>query len=136
MTALTETNATFTVASTSTPLTGRTVAVRHEKGTVFSFRLDQAATVKLAIQANLAGRRVGDRCVTATKALRHKPRCTRTVTTATLTRTAHTALNTIAFSGRISGRALKPGSYRAVFTATDAAGNSAPKTLSFTVATR
>ena len=109
MTALTETNATFTVASASTPLTGRTAAVRHQKGTVFSFRLDQPATVKIAIQANLAGRRVGGRCVTATKALRHKPRCTRTVTIATLTRTAHTALNKVAFSGRISGRALKTG---------------------------
>ncbi len=136
LTALTETNATFTVASTSTPLAGRTAAVRHPKGTVFSFRLDQAATVKLVIQANLAGRRVGGRCVAATTALRHKPRCTRTVTTATLTRTAHTALNKIAFSGRISGKALKPGSYKAVFTATDAAGSSQPKTLSFTIAKR
>jgi DNA-binding beta-propeller fold protein YncE len=136
LTALSETHTTFTVASTSTPLTGRTAAVRHPKGTVFSFRLDQAATVKLAIQANLAGRRVGGRCVAATTTLRHKPRCTRTVTTATLTRTAHTALNKIAFSGRISGKALKPGSYKAVFTATDAAGSSQPKALSFTVAKR
>jgi DNA-binding beta-propeller fold protein YncE len=136
MTALSETNATFTVASASTPLTGRTAAVRHKKGTVFSFRLDQAATVKLAIQANLAGRRLGRRCVAPTTALRQKPRCTRTVTIATLTRTAHTALNKIAFSGRISGKALKPGSYKAVFAATDASGSSQPKTLSFTIAKR
>ncbi len=136
MSALTETNATFTVGSVSTPLTGRTAAVRHEQGTVFLFRLDQPATVKLTIQANLAGRRVGGRCVTATNVLRQKPRCTRTVTIATLTRTAHTALNKVAFSGRISGRALKPGSYRAVFTATDAAGSARPRTLSFTIAAR
>ena len=136
LTALTETNTTFTVASASTPLTGRTAAVRHQKGTTFSFRLDQAATVKIAIQSNLAGRRVVGRCVPATGALRHKPSCTRTVTVATLKRTAHAALNKVAFSGRISGKALKPGSYKAVFTATDAAGSSQPKTLSFTIAKR
>ncbi len=136
MTALAETNATFTVASASTPLTGRTAAVRHQKGTTFSFRLDQAATVKIAIQTTLAGRRVGGRCVAATTALRKKPRCTRTVTIATLTRTAHTALNKVAFSGRIGGKAVKPGSYKAVFTASDAAGSATPKTISFTIATR
>ncbi len=136
MTALAQTNTTFTVGPASTPLTGRTAAVRHQQGTVFSFRLDQAATVKLAIQANLAGRRVGGRCVAASTALRHKPSCTRTLTVATLTRTAHAALNKVTFSGRISGRALKPGGYRAVFTAIDAAGSASPKTLSFTIAAR
>ncbi|MFX9180960.1 hypothetical protein ABTN76_19615, partial [Acinetobacter baumannii] len=69
MTALAETNATFTVGTASTPLTGRTAAVRHQKGTTVSFRLDQAATVKIAIQTNLAGRRVGSRCVAAAPAL-------------------------------------------------------------------
>ena len=35
-------------------------------------------------------------------------------------------------SGRISGRALEPGGYQAVFTAIDAAGPSLPRSLSFT----
>ena len=134
LTALAETNATFTVGPTSTPLTGRTAAIHHRQGTVFSFRLDQPATVRTAIQTILTGRRVGGHCVAATPALRTRPPCARTVTLATLTRTGHAALNHVAFSGRISGRALKPGSYRAAFTATDAAGNSAPQTLSFTIA--
>jgi len=34
------------------------------------------------------------------------------------------------------GWALRPGRYRAVFTASDAAGTSAPKTLSFTIVKR
>ena len=43
---------------------------------------------------------------------------------------------TVAFTGRICGRALKPGRYQAAFTAIDAAGASAPKTLRFTIVKR
>ena len=56
--------------------------------------------------------------------------------TTTLTRTGHTRLNQVAFTGRIRGRALKPGRYHAAFTAIDAAGASAPKTLRFTIVKR
>jgi hypothetical protein len=43
-------------------------------------------------------------------------------------------MNSLKFSGRIGRRALRPGSYRATITATDAAGNkSRPKTLSFKI---
>ena len=134
--ALSLSNTTFTVGRVSTPLNGRTALVRHQQGTVFSFRLDQAATVRIAIQATLTGRRVGGRCVPDSRALRRSPRCARAVTLATLTRSAHLALNKVVFSGRIGGRALKPGGYLAVFTASDAAGSSPPKTLSFTIALR
>ena len=37
------------------------------------------------------------------------------------------------FSGRIRGKALRPGRYQAVFTAAHSAGVSPPKTLSFIV---
>ena len=131
-----ETNSVFVVGRASTPLTGRTAATRHKQGTVFSFRLDQAATVRIAIQTKARGRRVGRICKAESRTLRHKPRCTRTLTIATLTRTGHAGLNKVAFTGRIRGRALKPGRYMAVVTAIDTAGASRPRSLGFTIVKR
>jgi len=55
----------------------------------------------------------------------------------TLTRNSRRGANSIAFSGRIAGRALKPGRYQATLTVTDGAKNtSRRKTLTFTVARR
>ena len=42
-------------------------------------------------------------------------------------------LNRIAFSGRIRGRALSAGFYRAAFTAANTAGSSALRALSFRI---
>jgi PKD repeat protein len=127
-----ETNSVFAVGGHSTPLTGST-ARAHKHGTVFSFLLDQPATVKIPIQTKVRGRRVGRSCRADNRRLRHKPRCATTITIATLTRIARAGLNKVAFSGRIRGKALKPGRYQAAFTAIDSAGASNPKTLSFTV---
>jgi hypothetical protein len=121
---LAETNAVFAAARTSTPLQGRTAAASRERGTVFSFRLDQPATVTIAITTPA-------RCSRTRGGKRREHDCARTV--ARLTRRAHAGLNSLPFSGRIRGRALKPGDYRAVFTATSASGSSSPKTLRFMV---
>lgn len=60
--------------------------------------------------------------------------CTTRHTVATLTRSAQVGVNTIVFSGKVKGRSLKSGSYRAVLTVTDAAGNvSSTKTVAFKV---
>ena len=85
----------------------------HKRGTVFSFRLDQPAEVKIAIQRQAPGRRV---------------------TITTLIEHGHAGLNRVAFSGRIRGRALNPGRYLAVFTAVNRAGVSKPQSLHFTIA--
>ena len=132
---LSETHNTFAAAKGSTPLTGQT-ARSHPRGTTFSFTLDQPATVKIAIQTKTKGRLVNGRCKPDSRRLRHKPRCTRTLTTATLTRTGHAGLNRVPFSGRIRGKALIPGRYQAVFTATDIAGTSRRRSLKFTIVTR
>jgi hypothetical protein len=133
---LRETNRVFALARGSTPVTGQTAAKRHPKGTVFSLVLDQPATVKIVIQASTAGRRVGRGCRPQSRALSHKPRCTRTIVIATLTRSAHAGLNKLKFTGRMRRKALKPGHYQAVFTAVDSAGASRPQTLSFTIVRR
>jgi CSLREA domain-containing protein len=134
--ALRATYSVFVVAGASTALTGKTAARGHHKGTVFSFGLDQPANVKIAIQALSSGRRIKGRCRPASPKLRSKHRCTRTITVHTLTRTGHAGVNKVAFSGRIAGRALRPGRYRAVFTAITAAGASPSHGLSFTIVRR
>ncbi len=133
ITALAETNAIFTVGSASTPLTGRSATKRHPRGTVFSFRLDQPAIVTIAIRTNVRGRRVGNSCRPYLPGHRGEPRCTRTITVATLTRTSHAGVNRVAFTGRLHGRALTAGRYRAAFTAVDAAGSTSPRALGFTI---
>jgi hypothetical protein len=132
---LSETNSVFAVAGTSTPLTG-TTAKRHKRGTAFSFQLDQPAMVTVTIQRKLKGRRVGRACKPNSRRLRHKPKCTRLVTAATLARTGHAGLNRISFSGRVNGRALSPARYQAAFLTTDAAGASRPVALSFRIVRR
>jgi len=131
-----ETRRVFAVGKSSTPLTGHTSAARHKRGTVFSFDLDQAATVTIAIRTRKPGRRVGRRCVPPSKHLRRKRPCTRTVTVARLTRSAHPGFNKVAFSGRVHREALRPGRYQAVFRAADAAGTSKASTLSFRIVKR
>jgi Divergent InlB B-repeat domain len=133
---LLETNSVFVVGSVSTPLTGQTAAAHHKHGTVFSFSLDQPATIKITLQARAHGRRVGGKCKPATPARRRKPRCTVTITIATLTRTAHSGPNRVALTGRIDGHAFDPGHYEAVITAADSAGQSPAETLRFTIVKR
>jgi hypothetical protein len=65
--------------------------------------------------------------------LRRRPRCTRTIAVVTLTRAGHAGDNKVPFSARFAGRALAPGRYRAVFTASDAAGRSTAHGLGFTI---
>ena len=117
----------FAVARASTPLHGRTAAARHKRGTIFSFRLDQPATVTIVITTS-------GKCTRAKAGTRRNRRCARTV--ARLTRSAHVGLDKLPFSGRIRGRPLKPGDYRAVFAAASAGGSATPKTLHFRVVAR
>jgi hypothetical protein len=127
------TNSVFAVGAASTPRTGATTSKRHKTGTTFSFQLDRAATVKIAIQRRATGRRDKGKCKASSRRLRTKPKCTRTITVGTLTRTAHPGLNTVVFSGRIGHRPLSPRPYRAVFKAVDAAGTSSPHSVGFTI---
>ena len=129
---LLESNAVFAVASRSTPLRG-TTARRHPHGTVFSFDLDQAATVDVAITASRPGRRSGHNCQPDNHALRHRPRCTRHIMVMTLIRTAHAGPNTINFTGRVENKTLNHGDYKAEITATNQAGTTPPHILNFTI---
>jgi DNA-binding beta-propeller fold protein YncE len=130
--ALRETHSRFAVASASTPLSARAARKPTARGTVFAFRLDQPAAVKIAIQTRARGQR-GHRCLAQTRNRSRGPRCILTATVATLTRGARQGSNRVSFTGRVSGRALPPGRYQARFTAIDSAGASRPQTLTFTI---
>jgi hypothetical protein len=136
LSALRETNAVFAVCPASTPPTGVTAARRQKRGTVLSFRLDQPATVRIAVQRLPPGSARRSPLQARPPGLRRYRHCTRTLKLATLRRSAHVGRNKVPFSGRLRGKALRPGRYRAVFTATDSAGSSAPKGLSFRIVRR
>ena len=70
------------------------------RGTTIRYTLSEAATVIARIERAGAGRRAG-----------------------TLRRAGRAGSNRLAFSGRVGRKALRPGAYRLVLTATDAAGN-------------
>ncbi|MBV9000978.1 MAG: hypothetical protein JO304_18085, partial [Solirubrobacterales bacterium] len=124
---LAETHSVFAVAPTSTPLRRRTAAAPAKRGTTFLFALDQPAIVTIVITTSA-------KCRRTTRRMARNLRCARTV--ARLTRSAHAGFNKLAFSGRIRGKPLKPGYYRAVFAATSAGGSSEPETLRFRIVGR
>jgi len=112
----------------------RAAATRVPRGTTFRFTLSEAARVRVVFARKTAGRRVGGRCLAATPARRKRAKCTRYVTVGSISVSAVAGRNSVKFSGRLKGRALASGAYRASFTATDAAAQrSAVRTVSFRV---
>jgi hypothetical protein len=112
-----------------TPVTSRT-----RRGTTFRYTLSEAARVLFTIRRARPGRRVGRRCVKPTPRNRGRRSCARFVLVRRFAAQATAGSNRKKFSGKIGRRALAPGTYRAVLTATDAAGNvSAPRRLRFRV---
>jgi hypothetical protein len=110
-------------------------ATKAPLGTVFSFTLNEPATVSLTFMQMVSGRRTGGRCVAQVNANRRRPACKRAVVAGTLSYAGHGGKNTLSFQGRISrSRWLIAGSYALTLTATSAAGErSSAKTLSFTI---
>ena len=113
-------------------------------GTSFSFNSSEAGVAVLTIQKRVKGlkvRRAGRRrCVPQTRArlralrrsagsraafrrLLRQRRCTAYKRIGSIRKTVSPGRNTIRFSGRIAGRRLRPGRYRALLVITDSAGN-------------
>jgi hypothetical protein len=73
-------------------------------------------------------------CRRATRANSRAPRCVRFVKVTVLSAQEGGGNQFTAFSGRVRGKALKPGPYRARIVAADAAGQaSAPRQVSFRI---
>ncbi|MDX6698832.1 MAG: hypothetical protein QOE65_2229 [Solirubrobacteraceae bacterium] len=96
---------------------------RAAVGTMVRYRLSEAATVTFTIERQLAGRKVGRRCVAQTRANRRRPACPRFVPAGSFVHAGKAGANSFKFSGRVAGRKLAPARYRLVAVAVDAARN-------------
>ena len=103
---------------------GRTRRVK--RGTRFRYTLSEPARVTITIERRLPGRlvRVGTRrrCVKPTERNRKARRCRRYRRVTRLVADKQAGRQTTPFTGRVRGRPLKPGAYRARLVAADALG--------------
>jgi hypothetical protein len=109
-----------------------------KRGTRFVYMLSEEAKVTITIERKLKGRRIGRgakaRCVKATSANRKAPRCVRFVKVTSLGAQGKPGKQSLFFSGRVHGKALKPGPYRATIVAKDAGGQtSSPRQVRFRI---
>ncbi|HEV7774437.1 MAG TPA: hypothetical protein VGO48_14245 [Conexibacter sp.] len=135
--------ATAQVARAASPLADAAAKRRARRtrrapvGTTFRFTLNTRANVAIAIERQAPGRLVGRFCRRPAHRLRRHLRCFRWVRGGRLSRGGLNAgANRIVFSGRISRKALVPGSYRARLRASSAGGTSRWVTLKFVIVRR
>ena len=104
-------------------------------GTVVTTKLASAATETFRVERAAAGRRVGGRCVAATRRNRTAAGCTRwPLMTGRFTATGEAGVNRLRFTGRLGGLRLGPGRYRLAVTAADARGRaSATRRVAFRI---
>jgi hypothetical protein len=108
---------------------------RAARATTFRFWLSEPSAVSLRIDRALPGERVRGRC----RGGRRDPapprvRCKRWRHVVTVRSRQPAGRGHLRFSGRVRGRRLAPGHYRATAAATDAVGNrSAPRRVRFRV---
>lgn len=115
---------------------GKATASGHAapSGSMLRFSLSEPAAVAVTVAREVPGRRLGKRCVAPGKAKPGARRCPRFVRDGELGLKGAAGGNRVAFSGRLGGRALVPGSYRATLLARDGAGNtSTPSFAGFAI---
>ena len=108
--------------------------MRSGRPGTFSYSLDKAANVTIAIEQVKAGRKIGRVCKKQTRKNRKKRACSLFVPIGKLSQSGATGRNTLRFSGKLGGRTLRAGVYRATALAAGAGGKSSPATAKFTVA--
>ncbi len=122
---------------------GRTAPPRRKRaarGSAFRYTLSKQATVRVTLQRRVQGRRVGRggrrRCAPG-RAVRGSRWCVRYRTVGTLQVSAAAGRRSTGFSGRVRGRALARGRYRARLVAVDSIGQrSARRTVGFRIVRR
>ena len=94
-------------------------------GTRVSYRLSEAATVRVRYERRVTGRRVGSRCRAVSRRNRSRERCLRFGLVRGLARRrgGTAGANSFRLTGRMNGRALRPGVYRLRLSARDGSGN-------------
>jgi PKD repeat protein len=126
---LSVTNKRFAVAALLGP------AAKVKRGTTFRYRLSEAASVRFTIERRTSGRKVGKKCRPVTRRNASRRKCTLYRRATAFTLNGKAGANRSRFSGKLGRkRKLKPGRYRAVVVATDAAGGkSSRKRASFSI---
>jgi uncharacterized repeat protein (TIGR01451 family) len=113
---------------------GPTVVAAATAGTVVTYRNTQPAIVTFTIQKPARGIKKGKSCVKPPKnPPSNAKRCTRYVSQGSFTRLNFGLPDRFRFSGRLSGKTLKPGTYRLRVVARNGTGPSKAKTAGFTV---
>jgi hypothetical protein len=98
-----------------------------------SYNLSEAATVAFKLEKAVKGRKVKGKCVRQTRRNRKRPRCTLFVTlNGNFPGPGAAGANQVTLP-KVRGRKLGAGRYRLTMTVTDAAGNTASTTKSFTI---
>jgi Divergent InlB B-repeat domain len=125
---------TFRAASKGSSIARKTTAV----GTRVRYRVSKPGKARFTIQRPVKGRRKGHKCVAKTKKNRKAQRCTRYVKLkGSFSRISKAGSNSFRFTGRLRRKKLRPGRYRLVLVATDAAKNkSKPKRAKFRIVLR
>jgi hypothetical protein len=111
---------------------------KPKRGTTFRYRLSEAALVTITIERQLPGRRVRvrgkNRCVKPTRRNSHARKCKRYRRAGKLSAREQAGSQSMPFSGRLRGRPLRPGRYRARIVAVDSLGaKSSERRLKFRV---
>jgi PKD domain-containing protein len=116
---------------TAAPRTGARIT---RTGTRVSYSLNVAASVRATFQRATSGRRVGRRCLKASRANRTRRPCPRFArVTGSFARARPAGADRFTFTGRIAGRALSPGRYRLLATPTANARTGVTTSASFRI---
>ncbi len=107
---------------------------RAPLGTVFSFTLNEQASVTLAFVQQASGREVDGKCRATDRKNRKSRACKRTLTRGTASVAGRAGTNRVSFQGRTSQTTrLTPGTYTLEISAGNTAGQSKPESLRFTI---
>ncbi len=103
-------------------------------GATFRYSVNEAATVRFGIERRMNGHRIGKICKPPPARGKPGTKCIAYKRIGSRTQKAKAGKNRLKWNGRLKGKPLSPGSYRATVIATDkAGGRSAPKTVGFRI---
>ena len=106
---------------------------KRKLGTTFVFGLGEPAAVEFTIERRLPGRSVGAKCVRQTSKNRTRRKCARFRAKGSFTVNGVAGTNHAPFAGRVGGKLLSPGTYRATVIASAGGQSSAGRTITFQV---
>ncbi|HKO38130.1 MAG TPA: PKD domain-containing protein [Solirubrobacterales bacterium] len=109
-------------------------AGKAKLGTSFRYALTESATVRFKIERKLPGRLVKGKCRPQSKANSGKKKCPLLKLRGSRSQAGKAGANKLKWNGKLKGKPLPPGSYRATVVATDkAGGRSSARTVGFRV---